>query len=200
MKKNIKIYDRDFKEKAVLISFEKNNIEQVERELGITKSLLNRWRQDYNKYGSGSFPGSGFLKLDPNQKKIYDLERKIKNVDLIFQILKKSIWYLNQEKKGIFHFISANENIYSINQMCRVLSISPNTYRKWKNQFVSETQKQKLLLKDEIKGIFFDTNQRYGAARITIELQKKGYKTSSTTVGRYMKSLGLYCEIKKTYG
>lgn len=69
MKKNIKIYDRNFKEKAVLLSFEKNNIEQVERELGITKSLLNRWRQDYIKYGSGSFPGTGYLKLDPNKKK-----------------------------------------------------------------------------------------------------------------------------------
>ncbi|MDQ6470130.1 transposase [Flavobacterium sp. LHD-80] len=197
MKKKLKKYDRDFKEKAVLISFEKDNIEQVERELGITKSLLNRWRQDYNKYGSGSFPGGGNLKLDPNQKKIYDLEKKIKNADLNFEILKKSICYLNQEKKGVFHFIAKNEKVYSIRQMCRVLGVSPNTYRKWKNQFVSETQKQKFLIKGKIIEIFFNVKQRYGAKRISIELQKGGYNISSTTVGRYMRSLGLYCIIKK---
>jgi len=192
-----KIYTRDFKERAVLLSFERGNIEQVERELEITHSLLNRWRQDYLKYGSGSFPGTGFLKCSRDQKRIHELEKNIKKVDLNFEILKNAALHLYQGKQMVFQFISDNEKNYAIKQMCKVLSVKQRTYHRWKNQFISESEKKKILIKDEINIVFFNAKKRYGAARIAIELQKRGIKISSSTVGRYMRALGLYCEIKK---
>ena len=83
--------------------------------------------------------------------------------------------------------------------MCKVLGVSTNSHRRWKNQFVSETEKQRLLIKNEIIKIFSSVKKRYGAQRISVELMKRGYNISSSTVGRYMRSLGLYCEIRKTY-
>lgn len=75
MKENRKTYDRNFKEKAVQLSYERDNISQLAKELGITAPLLYKWRQDYQEFGTGSFPGKGKLKLSPEQEKIHELEK-----------------------------------------------------------------------------------------------------------------------------
>jgi transposase len=61
------------------------------KELGITAPLLYKWRQDYQEFGTGSFPGKGKLKLSPEQEKIYELEKKLKETELERDILKKAI-------------------------------------------------------------------------------------------------------------
>lgn len=52
MKENRKTYDRNFKEKAVQLSCERDNISQLAKELGITAPLLYKWRQDYQEFGT----------------------------------------------------------------------------------------------------------------------------------------------------
>ncbi|OOV17261.1 hypothetical protein BXU10_14195 [Flavobacterium sp. LM4] len=91
MKENRKTYDRNFKEKAVQLSYERDNISQLAKELGITAPLLYKWRQDYQEFGTGSFPGKGNLKLSPEQEKIHELEKKLKEAELERDILKKAI-------------------------------------------------------------------------------------------------------------
>jgi transposase len=91
MKENRKTYDRNFKEKAVQLSYERDNISQLAKELGITAPLLYKWRQDYQEFGTGSFPGKGKLKLSPEQEKIHELEKKSKETQLERDILKKPI-------------------------------------------------------------------------------------------------------------
>ena len=91
MKENRKTYDRNFKEKAVQLSYERDNISQLAKELGITAPLLYKWRQDYQEFGTGSFPGKGKLKLSPEQEKIHELEKKLKATELERDILKKAI-------------------------------------------------------------------------------------------------------------
>lgn len=91
MQENRKNYDRIFKEKAVQLSYERDNISQLAMELGITAPLLYKWRQDHKEFGTGSFPGKGNLKLSPEQEKIYELEKKLKDAELERDILKKEI-------------------------------------------------------------------------------------------------------------
>lgn len=91
MKELRKTYDRVFKEQAVQLSFERNNVSELARELGITAPLLYKWRKDYQEFGTGSFPGKGNLKLSPEQEKIHDLEKKLKEAEMERDILKKAI-------------------------------------------------------------------------------------------------------------
>ncbi|MDQ1165618.1 hypothetical protein [Flavobacterium sp. SORGH_AS_0622] len=144
MKKKVKIYDRDFKVKAVLLSFQRNSIEPVERELGITKTLLNRWRQDYEKYGDGSFPGFGNLRISPGQKKIYLLEKRIAKAELHSLIIKNAAPYLCQGRPGIYIYIESCEKICSAKQICMILSVDQRCYSRWKNKYVSDTKKKSL--------------------------------------------------------
>jgi transposase len=91
MKTIRKIYDTAFKLKAVELSNERSNITELARELGIRVTMLYKWRKEYEKYGSGSFPGIGTLKQTPEQKIISDLQAKLKDAELERDILKKAI-------------------------------------------------------------------------------------------------------------
>ena len=91
MKQTRKIYDPAFKIKAVELSNNRSNLSEVARELGIKVSLLYKWRKDYQEYGGGSFPGNGNLKLTVEQERIHALEKKLKEVELERDILKKAI-------------------------------------------------------------------------------------------------------------
>ena len=91
MKQSRKIYDAVFKRKAVELSQERPNISELARELGVRVTLLYKWRKEQEEFGAGSFPGKGHLKLSPEQEKIHLLEKKLKDVELERDILKKAI-------------------------------------------------------------------------------------------------------------
>lgn len=91
MREPRKTYDRVFKEQAVQLSYERSNVSELARELGITAVLLYKWRKDYKEFGTGSFPGKGNLKLTPEQEKIHELEKKLKEAEMERDILKKAI-------------------------------------------------------------------------------------------------------------
>ena len=91
MKQVRKIYDKAFKEKAVELSYDRTNVSELARELDITAPQLYKWRKELHEFGEGSFPGRGNLKLTPEQEKIHELEKKLKDAELERDILKKAI-------------------------------------------------------------------------------------------------------------
>lgn len=91
MKKERKIYDRAFKIQAVELSHQRTNVSELARELGICPTLLYKWRNEQTEFGEGSFPGKGNLKLTPEQEKIHELEKKLKDAELERDILKKAV-------------------------------------------------------------------------------------------------------------
>lgn len=91
MKRERKIYDPAFKTKAVQLSNERTNVSELAREPGIKVTLLYKWRKKYEEFGEGSFPENGNLKLTPEQEKIHELGKKLKDAELERDILKKAI-------------------------------------------------------------------------------------------------------------
>jgi transposase-like protein len=190
-------YDRDFKLKAVLLSYENGSLAQTARELQIGKNLLFLWRKEFKKYGTGCFPGCGNLTLTSDEKKIYNLEKKIRETDLKFEIIQKAAKHIGLGKPFIFHFMAENEKKYSIKLLCRTLRVNRGTYRTWKRGLITQTQQLRINLKKEISSIFSISKQTYGCHRIAAELQKSGYTVCPTTVLKLMRELGIYVSIKK---
>ncbi len=91
MKQGRKIYDPAFKKQAVQLSYERTNISELARELGIEVTMLYKWRKDYQEFGEKSFPGKGNLKQTPEQEKIHELEKRLRDAELERDILKKAI-------------------------------------------------------------------------------------------------------------
>lgn len=195
--RNRKKYDFVFKEKAVLLSYKRYSLPKLEKELGLYSGALIAWRREYEKFNTEDSLGNDYLKLNLEDQRIQELEKKIKTSNLKFEILTKAGKYLHSEGVMIFYFMKNNEKIYSIRLMCEVLGINRGTYRGWKNQTVTKRQERKILIQKEITTIFFAYKQRYGSQRITIELQNSGYQISSFTVNKYMKELGLTSIVKK---
>ncbi|TCN50543.1 transposase InsO family protein [Flavobacterium circumlabens] len=197
----MKTYERAFKENAVKLSYErgKRQIASIERELGITPSCLYRWRQDFEKFGKGSFCGTGYLKLIPEQAIITNLEKKVKDSELTLEILKSGSTYVAQGKLMTKQFIEDNKHNFSILKMCNALEVSRTTYYNRKKQELTDTESRIILLKEEIVSIFYEFKKTYGCMKITKELQRRGFKIQSAQVTNYMRILGLRRKAKRKF-
>lgn len=99
----------------------------------------------------------------------------------------------------IYSLIKSNEQLFPIEKMCKVLQVSSGSYYRWKKQINTARQQLKIVIKKQIALIYFQTKQRYGSPRMTIELRSIGYKISKVTVAKYMKELGLRSKLSKKF-
>ena len=97
---NRRKYDADFKKNAVLLSEQADRtVSEVAENLGICKDLLYRWRRQMNKQGEIAFPGNGKTALTQDQKRIRELEKKLKDVEMERDILKKAMAIFSRPPK-----------------------------------------------------------------------------------------------------
>jgi putative transposase len=200
MKKR-RIYDRTFKENAVKLNYErgKGQTKVIAVELGITAKILSRWRQEFQKFGTGSFCGTGYLRLTAEQTIIANLEKKIKDSKTTLEILKKGTEPVSQGYVKTKDFIENNKSKFSIIKMCNVLQVSRTTYYNRKNQELTETETRIILYKEEITSIFYEFKKKYDGVKITKELQRRGFKIQYPSVKFYMKMLGLRSKVKRKF-
>ena len=84
-------FSKSFKKNAVKLSYERNSIKELAKELGILPNLLSKWRKEHSEYGAASFQGRGVERLSDEQRQIKELEKALKNKELELEILKKAI-------------------------------------------------------------------------------------------------------------
>ena len=76
----------------------------------------------------------------------------------------------------IYDFIKNNEKVFPIEKMCQVLQVSSSGYYRWKRKIISNRILKMNMIKEKITTIYFESKQRYGSARIAIELKSLDYK------------------------
>jgi putative transposase len=99
----------------------------------------------------------------------------------------------------IFDFIKNNEKIFPIEKMCQVLEVSSSGYYRYKSKKTSIRLQRIKVIKAKITTIYFETKQRYGSPRMTLELQSLGYQISRVTVAKYMNQMGLKSKLSKKF-
>lgn len=92
-------YDSNFKLSAVrLLESSEESLEQVARGLGITGSMLRRWRDQVRSQGADSFSESGRME----RSEILRLRRENKELRRQLEILKKTLGFeTGAKKRGI---------------------------------------------------------------------------------------------------
>jgi putative transposase len=200
--KNRRIYDRDFKEKAVQLGYE-IGLTKGAIKLGINPSFMTRWRQEFLEFGTTSFCGRGNWRLNQEQTEFSKLKRKLKNElkesELKLEILKNANKYTSEGNLTIYDFIKNHSDKYTITKMCKVLGTDKTTFDKWKIKTISQRQHRVNLLKKEITSIFYEYKELYGGAKITAELQSRGFKIKTGQVCIHMRKLGLVSKIRRNY-
>jgi transposase len=90
MSRNRRSYSREFKEDAVRLAEEPGRSgHQVALELGISPSVLNRWRKQLESNGAEAFPGKG--RLSAPDEEVRRLSRELARVTEEREILKKAL-------------------------------------------------------------------------------------------------------------
>ena len=91
-------FTREFKVEAIRPIIEgQKSLTQVSLELDIKRSLLQRWRDEYEAGPGQAFPGSGQLK--PEDAEIAKLRRELKEAQMERDILKKAIAIFSKGNK-----------------------------------------------------------------------------------------------------
>lgn len=97
---NRRRYDPEFKRNAIALANEPGrSAHSVEKSLGIGQGLIGKWRQQMEKDGDLAFPGNGIEALTPDQKRIRELEKKLKDVETDREILKKALAIFSKAPK-----------------------------------------------------------------------------------------------------
>ena len=91
-----KQYDREFKIEAVKLASEPGMTQaEVEKNLGIGKGVISRWKKQYSLDGGHAFPGKG--KLKPKDAEYRQLERENERLRRERDILKKAVAIFSED-------------------------------------------------------------------------------------------------------
>ncbi|MGF6930893.1 putative transposase [Paraburkholderia sp. UCT70] len=93
-------------------------------------------------------------------------------------------------------FIDDHRHVYGVEPICRVLPIAPSTYythvaRRVNPGLVPPRAQRDRMLKDEIRRVWEENFQVYGADKVWTQLKREGIVAARCTVERLMKQMGL---------
>jgi transposase-like protein len=72
---------------------------EVAENLGIAADLLYRWRREQRTRDGLAFPGHGREALTPQEQKIREIEKKLKDAEMERDILKKAMAIFSRAPK-----------------------------------------------------------------------------------------------------
>ena len=84
-------FDKEFKKKAVELSYARGSVSEIADELGIKRALLYRWRKEFSQYKDNSFPGKGNPKMTDLERENARLQKELREARMERDILKKAI-------------------------------------------------------------------------------------------------------------
>jgi len=91
MSKSRRTFSREYKLRVVELSYERERIVELAKELDLRPELIYRWRAELKADASGSFPGKGKVSLSPEALENRRLQKALKEKELELEILKKAI-------------------------------------------------------------------------------------------------------------
>ena len=129
-----------------------------------------------------------------NQKNFHALERKVKRLESIIQILKTVPCTATAPLIERLYALESLHDQYNVHVLCEALNVSRGTFYNhiFRNKKEDTTYAQRREeLKTKIKEIFDDYNQIFGAGKITAIMKNEGWHVSEEMVLELMRELGL---------
>lgn len=128
------------------------------------------------------------------RKYVAKLETKIRRLEQKLEIIKQVGCSPNAPLREKLVALETLYGKYSVHLLCETMEVSRGTFynhilrNKRDNTWYA---KQREILRVEIKRVYDDSNQVFGAGKITAVLKERAYNTCEETVRRLMKDMGL---------
>jgi transposase len=98
MSKERRKHTPEFKREALnLISNQQLSVAEVSRRLGVSQTLLYKWKTQFAEQGEQAFPGKG--QLTPQEAELARLRRENEQLRMERDILKKAAQFFAKESK-----------------------------------------------------------------------------------------------------
>ena len=76
-------YNQEFKPNAVLLTLAEGlSVQKITENLGVSRDLLYQQRRNHKALGNSAFPGNGRPALTPEQPRIREQEKRLKDRDM----------------------------------------------------------------------------------------------------------------------
>jgi transposase len=94
MNKKKRFYSKEFKEHAVLLSYQRDNLKELAHELGVHVERIYKWRAQAlppGKAVANEFSSNKTRKLISDGEEVKQLRKELKETKLELEILKKAV-------------------------------------------------------------------------------------------------------------
>ncbi len=95
MSDNRRVYTEEFKRDAVRLAQERGNLRATAIDLGVSETVLSRWKSALTQSAENPFPGSG----NPKDPELARLERENARLCEENAILKKAVGIFSTDRK-----------------------------------------------------------------------------------------------------
>lgn len=157
----------------------------ISAETGISKGTIYRWIAELNK---------SKLESDLSLASFGKLKNKITRLESKIEILSTVGCKPCDDLKTKLYAIEKLYGQYSVHLLCETMNVDRGTFynhifRNKKNHTYYAKRREEL--KTKVQQEYDDSNQIFGAAKITAVLRAKGEKVSVETVRKLMKDMGI---------
>lgn len=167
-----------------------NPITSLCQQYGVCRSTLYSWLKSFQQLDASS----KCLYSRYTQKDYNDLKRHADKLERILEVLRHCDCGPNSPLEDRISAFQELQNQYSARTLCDALNIPRSTYHKriirGDHPTVYETHRQEIM--EQIRIIYEEREQRFGADKILAALQQKGIRTSK----KYILSLMHEMEIE----
>lgn len=185
MQKN---YTTEFKNKIIRRYVEGESVSSISKSTELSRSTIYIWLKDAQEKEN--------LKTKPlNLGDFHKLKSKCQKQEEIIKILQTSPCSTRAPLSERYEVIKELSDIYSVNTLCSALKVAKGSYYNHILRNANEnTQfaRKKKELTPIIEEIYNKSKQTYGARRIQIILQDRGYKVATKTVAKIMQENGWF--------
>lgn len=179
-----KQYPLEFRQQVVLAIRNGLTIIEASQRYRIAQSTLYRWKKDT------------ILTANISTADYTTLQRKSQRFDHILQIIRLSTIIDEvplQRRLMILVQLHEQFNQYSIHELCEALNVSRGTFYNHIFRKADRTKyfEEQQALKLQVKQIFDDSKQRYGAEKIRVVLTENGIRVGKERIRKIMNEMGL---------
>ena len=166
---------------------EEKSGQTIAKELGIPRSTVYFYIQKHTGYDS----------LDFNKRNFRFLINRSKHLESVVAVLQESQCSANDPlKMKLKELERLSGGEYNVHVLCEALKVPRGTYYNHMLRGKGDDvwyKRRRVELKEAISQVFSESQQRYGAPKITAVLRDRGIRTTPELVKELMIEMGLSC-------
>jgi putative transposase len=188
-------YPQKFRRRAVERMDDSDNIVRLARELGVSRSLLYKWRRRLEVFDGRSDAAirnsreSGLRREIDRFKRL--LANKTAEVDFFRAALQKvearrQSSGISGEQASTIQSVTPLQGSLSVERMCQLVQVSRAGF--YRHLQMRAPMEESMTVRSAIQEIALENRRRYGYRRITAELRQRGMIVNHKRVARMMRT------------